>query len=206
MIALSTLILACGEGLRHSFETDHLAAVANLVTVRNKPMLAVKDGIAWGLGHTLSIMAVGALIIGFKWVVPEFHFSYLEAAVGAMILLLGVYRLYAIVKPSHSERKPHTHDHGHKLALGVGIIHGLAGSGAVVAGSLMVLDLGAALVFVLLFGAGSIIGMLIAAGLLSLPFSKNLNSIKPLQIALTVVSSLFCLYVGGSILYENLLN
>lgn len=204
MIALTALLLAGGEGLRHSFETDHLAAVANLVTARNKPILAVKDGIAWGLGHTLSILGVGLIIIGFKWMIPELHFSYLEAVVGAMIVLLGLYRIFLIVKPANlisSEIQP---QQGHKIALGVGVIHGLAGSGAVVAGSLMVLDLGSAMAFVLVFGLGSILGMLLAAGLLSLPFSKNLQRLRPLQISLTLISSVFCLYVGGSILYENL--
>lgn len=221
-------------GLEHAFEADHLLAVNSLVSNRNKINDAVKDGIYWGIGHTLTIFVVGILMIGFKITVSAPIFSYLEACVGLMLVFLGIYRMTKIFKKnthshtythSHSNSKMHshtyTHSHriaisnhshstklkNHKAAFGVGLVHGLAGSGALVV--LVLTQMKSAtegLLYILIFGIGSILGMFIASGLFSIPFSKSILKSVKLQIGLIIISSLLCVFYGSHVIYDNLFN
>lgn len=225
-------------GLEHAFEADHLLAVNSLVTNRNNLKESVKDGIYWGIGHTLTIFVVAVLMIGFKVSVSEHIFSYLEATVGLMLVFLGIYRLSKLFKKkthSHTYSHSHTlsnsdsvshlhshtythshiisasnHSHPNKLngfsaAFGVGLVHGLAGSGALVV--LVLSQMKSTLEglsYILIFGIGSIIGMFIASGLFSLPYGKSILKSQKLQLGLIIVSSLLCVFYGGHVIYENL--
>ncbi|MGI9160430.1 MAG: urease accessory protein, partial [Saprospiraceae bacterium] len=165
MESLIPLLFAAVVGFSHAFEADHLLAVSNIVTKRNAFWPAIKDGIAWGLGHTSTIFILGFLMIALKIGLSEQVFHYLEASVGLMLLTLGFFRLYFFRKygsayHAHfhaanlffgSKRKqssrslapfniqtvglPNLQDpqlqlapapEGHRLAYGVGLIHGLA--------------------------------------------------------------------------------
>jgi len=232
------IFITAYAGLEHAFEADHLLAVNSLVTNRNKMNQAVKDGLYWGIGHTLTIFVVGILMIGFKVVVSEHIFSYLEATVGLMLVFLGIYRLSKLLKKNvhthtythshtlsnsdsvshmHSHTYSHSHftaasnhDHPNNLntfsaAFGVGLVHGLAGSGALVA--LVLTQMKTAtegLLYILIFGIGSILGMFIASGLFSIPFSKSVLKSQKLQLVLIIVSSLLCVLYGGKVIYENI--
>jgi cytochrome c biogenesis protein CcdA len=200
------LFITLYAGFTHAFETDHLLAVGNMVTRRNSMRLSLKDGIYWGLGHTTTILLVGLLALVFRIGLQETYFRYFEATVGLMLVILGIYRLwlYFINKPIHAHTHPHIHPH--KLAYGVGLIHGLAGSGALV---LLVMaqvkePLGGML-YLLLFGLGSVAGMLLAAGLFSFPFSKKIMELKVLQIILAIASGLLCILYGAWVMGKNLL-
>jgi hypothetical protein len=232
------IFITAYAGLEHAFEADHLLAVNNLVSNRSKMNQAVKDGIYWGIGHTTTIFLVGILMIGFKVVVSEHVFSYLEATVGLMLVFLGMYRLSKLFKKNththtythrhplsetnpvsylHSHTYSHSHftttsnhDHSNSLnsfnaAFGVGLVHGLAGSGALVA--LVLTQMKTAtegLLYILIFGMGSIFGMFVASGLFSIPFSKSILKSDKLQIGLIVISSLLCVFYGGHVIYENI--
>jgi ABC-type nickel/cobalt efflux system permease component RcnA len=231
-------IITAYAGLEHAFEADHLLAVNSLVTNRNNLKESVKDGIYWGIGHTLTIFVVAVLMIGFKVAVSESVFNYLEAAVGLMLVFLGIYRLSKLFKKhphihtySHrhtlsnsgsvSHLHSHTYSHAHLVttsnhthpnksnsfnaAFGVGLVHGLAGSGALVVLVLSQMkSTSEGLLYILIFGVGSIIGMFIASGLFSLPYGKSVLKSQKLQIGLIVVSSLLCVFYGGKVIYDNL--
>lgn len=197
------------SGLEHAFEADHLLAVGNLVTHRNNIWHSMKDGIFWGIGHTSTIFFVGILMILFKFQISPEIFYYFEASVGVMLVLLGIYRIFKLLfKESihahqHAHNKPHSHHH--KAAFGVGLVHGLAGSGALVV--LVVSQMKSpldGLSYILIFGLGSIIGMFLAAFLFSIPFAKNVMKSKNLQVTLTIISSILCIVYGGKVVYENL--
>lgn len=219
-------------GLEHAFEADHLLAVNSLVTNRNKIKEAVKDGVYWGIGHTVTIFVVGILMIGFKVTVSQHIFSYLEASVGLMLVFLGIYRMTKIFKKnthshtythSHSNSATHSHTYSHshlyvvsshnhttnlknhKAAFGVGLVHGLAGSGALVV--LVLTQMKTAtegLLYILIFGVGSILGMLLASGLFSIPFSKSILKSEKLQLSLIIISSLLCVFYGSHVIYKNI--
>lgn len=231
-------IITAYAGLEHAFEADHLLAVNSLVTNRNNLKESVKDGIYWGIGHTLTIFVVAVLMIGFKVAVSESIFSYLEATVGLMLVFLGIYRLTKLFKKnththtySHSHTlsnsdpvshlHSHTYSHSHivtvsnhthpnklnsfNAAFGVGLVHGLAGSGALVVLVLSQMKTTLeGLSYILIFGIGSIIGMFIASGLFSLPYGKSVLKSQKLQFILIIISSLLCILYGGKVIYENL--
>ena len=102
------ILFAAVVGFAHAFEADHLLAVSNIVTKRNSVWTAIKDGIAWGLGHTSTIFFIGILIILGKVAITEQTFHYFEAAVGVMLTGLGVVRLRYLWKTGQAFH-PHLH-------------------------------------------------------------------------------------------------
>jgi cytochrome c biogenesis protein CcdA len=200
------LLITLYTGFTHAFETDHLLAVGNMVTRRDSLRLSLKDGFYWGLGHTTTILLIGMLALVFKINLPEDYFRYFEAAVGLVLLLLGLHRLRLYVVSKQAVVHNHPHGPAHRMAYGVGLVHGLAGSGALV---LLVMadakDPASGMWYLLLFGMGSVLGMLLAAGLLSFPFSKKIMQSKYLQIALVLASGLLCIVYGAWVMGKNLL-
>ena len=204
MEATFPLLFAAIVGFGHAFEADHLVAVGNIVTKRNKLNLAIKDGIYWGLGHTSTIFLIGLIMIVGKATFLNNYFGYFEAGVGLMLIVLGFYRLWQYYNQENKADLMDA-DAKHHLAYGVGLIHGLAGSGAMV---LLVMTeiqtIANSLIYLLIFGIGSIIGMLVVAGIFSLPFSKRIANNQRLQFGLVLFSSLLCIGYGGYVVFENL--
>lgn len=205
MEASFPLLFAAVVGFTHAFEADHLVAVGNIVTKRDRLALALKDGIYWGLGHTSTILLIGLLIIVGKATFLTSYVSSLEAVVGVMLIGLGCYRLYQYFRHDGELEHLLDHRHDHQLAYGVGLVHGLAGSGAMIL--LVMSNMEGALSsmsYLLIFGIGSVVGMLVAAGVLGLPLSKRLLDNRMLQVGLVLLSSLLCLGYGGFLLVEHL--
>ena len=196
------VFLTIYAGLEHAFEADHLLAVNTLVSHRENLKQSLKDGIFWGIGHTTTIFFVGILMIGFKLNIGENVFKNFEAGVGIMLIFLGIYRMSKLYFP-----KQHNHTHNtSRAAFGVGLIHGLAGSGALVV--LVISQMKTpfeGLMYILIFGLGSIFGMFLAAYLFSIPYTKSLLKSKKLQASLVIISSLLCIIYGGKVVYENLM-
>ena len=200
-------------GMRHATDPDHVIAVSTIVSREREIGKSAWIGVFWGIGHTLTIFAVGAAIILFDVAIsPRLGLS-MELAVGLMLILLGIFNVVSFFRdmPSASERagtpaspQPellhshahshgdyiHTHSHSHgpdphvhngqnpvawldrvllrfKLyrplrPLMIGIVHGMAGSAAV---ALLVLatirDARWAVAYLLVFGVGTIAGMMV---------------------------------------------
>lgn len=207
MTTLIPVFFAAVVGFGHAFEADHLVAVSSIVSKRSRIWLAVKDGIYWGLGHTSTIMLVGALMILGKMTIEESIFGYLEAVVGVMLIGIGLSRVWSVLGSSWSKTPTLlTNDESHhRMAYGVGLVHGLAGSGVMV---LLVMteiqDTFLSLLYLLIFGLGSVAGMLVASGIFSMPFSKSFARKKWMQVSLVLLSATFCLVLGGKIVFDNL--
>lgn len=202
------LFVTLYAGLEHAFEADHLLAVNNLVTNRKHTGHALKDGFFWGVGHTTTIFVIGMMMIVFKMHISEQVFSYLEACVGLMLVGLGLVRLLKLAgrRQLVYSGLPQAHTHyNHKMAFGVGFVHGLAGSGALAVLVISQMKTPAeGLMYILIFGVGSIVGMLLASGMFSLPYSRALLQSERLQNALTAISSVLCLVYGIKVIIENL--
>ncbi|WP_026993776.1 urease accessory protein [Flectobacillus major] len=202
---IAPLLLASIVGFSHAFEADHLVAVSNIVTRRNSLHLAMKDGVYWGLGHTSTILLVGCVFILGKFTFHENSFHYLEAAVGIMLIILGVFRLFKLYT---AKATVHTHAsdvHEHKLAYGVGLVHGLAGSGALVLSVLTTIKgIVSSLLYLFIFGIGSIGGMMLAAGIFSVPFSEKIIRNQKIRVYMTLLSSLFCIGLGVIVIHQQL--
>lgn len=208
-----SLLLTLYAGFTHAFETDHLLAVSNIVTNRNKTTKAVKDGLFWGLGHTSTIIIIGVFMLLLKFNISEKYFRWFEAGVGIMLLTLGIYRLYKWYKEKrvqlHTLTHTHTsgkgsYEHTHLPAYNIGLVHGLAGSGSLI---ILVMSksqsVSYGLAYLLIFGIGSVVGMMMAAGAFSLPFSQKIFTSKPIQAILIFSSAIVCILYGCWVFYKN---
>lgn len=206
------IILTLYAGFSHAFETDHILAVSSMVTTRNQLSKAVKDGMYWGLGHTSTILLVGIIFLLLKFEIAPTTFRYFEAAVGAMLILLGLHRMHQWYTSDKHIPYPHTtrtasrrRPYFYWSAYVIGLVHGLAGSGSLI---LIVLNdsstVTSGLAYLLLFGLGSVAGMMLAAGAFSLPFTKKILNSNALQLVLIFASAFLCIVYGTIVLLENL--
>ncbi len=216
-------------GLKHATEADHLAAVSTMVVERQSLWSSALVGGLWGLGHTISLFAAGILVLYLNFNISETTERWLEFAVGVMLTLLGLNVLRKLVSGghlhfhshghgAHLHAHPHVHDHGEAKhpelahasgnsprALLIGLVHGLAGSAALM---LLVIPtisspvLG--LVYIAVFGLGSIGGMMLMSFLVGLPFhftalrfNRFNHLLQALAGSVSVVFGLWIVYEKG---------
>jgi hypothetical protein len=123
------LAIAFLLGLRHASDPDHLVAVTSLVAADDGDTRgAARLGAWWGLGHAAALIALGIPLIAFKTELPAWLESAAEKAIGAVILLLAARVIYRWARPRARELKLRTS----RQAMSIGLLHGLAGTGAVV--------------------------------------------------------------------------
>jgi len=200
MQSIVPILFAAVVGMGHAFEPDHLLAVSTLITRHDRLGPALKDGLFWGLGHTTMLVLFGSVIIFSRatWL----HSGYFEAAVGVMLIGLGISRL--LDKNSYQSFQKPKQQAG--FAYTVGLVHGLAGSGALVLAVLGAIPEPVwAVAYILIFGLGSVLGMLAAVGLMNLPFTQRMRLGKKLRTSAVVLSSALSVGYGGWLVYNNLL-
>jgi hypothetical protein len=160
---LTAIAMGAAQGVQHSFEPDHLAAVTVLVGEQRDPRRAAWLGAIWGVGHTASLLAFGVALAAVGAAVPPVADVAFTLAVAAMLVLLGGRALWPRAPASEAPR-PHR-IRSPLQALAVGALHGLAGSSALAAALFASLpDTGARVVYMALFGVGSIAGMAAVSG------------------------------------------
>jgi len=186
--ALSLWSLGALLGLRHALEPDHLVAVSTLIAGRAGPRSALHVGAAWGLGHTLALLAVAsALALARGHMSPALAAGF-ELGVGVMLIFLGVQSLRRAHGGGGDEaaaaglqaapadgprRRARASWPPARRALLVGIAHGLAGSGALTALiAAQFPSLVGRIGYVALFGVGSMIGMAGLSGLAGVPLGR----------------------------------
>lgn len=180
MSFLSFLALGFALGMRHATDSDHVIAVTAIVSRERTLRAAAVIGALWGLGHSLTVALAGGAILAFRWVVPPRVGLSLELCVAAMLVGLGVYNL-ARGAPESGGEAPSRADHREgRMAWGrltralrpvaVGVVHGLAGSAAI---ALLVLtavrDTSWAALYLAVFGAGTIAGMVLLTLVIAAP-------------------------------------
>lgn len=222
------LILGFLLGMRHALEADHLAAVATLNSRARSVRQAAMQGAVWGLGHTLTLFLACSLVLFVDAMIPERLSRLLEGAVGIMLLLLGLDLLVRLWRgrlhihthrhddgTAHSHAHSHTgepaihaHPHAHDRrfparALCVGAMHGLAGSAA-----LILLTLGTVaspvtgLLYVALFGLGSVAGMALLSLLISVPLHRARRFAR-LHAGMQAALGLASLGIGVDLVYQH---
>jgi sulfite exporter TauE/SafE len=198
---------------------DHLAAIAPLSINKKKSTWSI--GFRWGLGHTGGVLIIGVLALMFREIIPiDLISSYSERLVGVVLIGIGIWGLKKVFfKNIHTHKhqhngKTHIHIHSHNplvehnnklvhshthAALGVGIIHGLAGSSHLL-GILPALALptrAEAVIYLLMFGAGTITAMTVfstSIGLLSARFSNfGVNFYRGLLFSISFIA----IVIGG---------
>jgi len=258
------LILAIGFflGMRHATDPDHVVAVSTIVSRERSIPRAGWIGILWGVGHTLTILVVGAAIILFGVVIPPRLGLTLEFSVALMLILLGILNLtgamhwishrFSPTHPQHHGTHTHLHAHGdyihdhphshgapaennqdqhqqaehhkeeidppswlssplarlglfHSLRpLLIGIVHGLAGSAAV---ALLVLGTIRsprwAIFYLLVFGVGTIVGMMLMTLAFAAPFTIAGNRFAWINKGLVTVTGVVSLIFGLVVAYQT---
>ena len=77
-------------GMRHALEPDHLAAVTTLVSDEKNGARAALLGVCWGIGHTCSLIAIGAVLVLLRAEMPARASDLFEFAVALMLVGLGL--------------------------------------------------------------------------------------------------------------------
>jgi cytochrome c biogenesis protein CcdA len=171
---LTAILLGALLGLRHATDADHVVAVTAIVSGERSLLRAARVGALWGVGHTLTLLAVGGAIVTFRFVIPPRVGLGLEFGVALMLILLGFTNLRKTVDGRretgvNDERDARDATSTLRPFL-VGLVHGLAGSAAV---ALLVLatirDTVPALVYLVVFGLGTVAGMVAVTVILAAP-------------------------------------
>lgn len=220
LTALTIILIGFALGMRHATDPDHVVAVTTIVSRQQNIRQAALIGMLWGMGHTLTIFAVGALIILFRVSIPPRLGLTMELMVGLMLVLLGVLSLTGILQRITGwVRSPHATADGSLAANGsatqglgplqtcrpllVGIVHGLAGSSAV---ALLVLTTirnpYAASAYLVVFGAGTMAGMMLITATIALPFAYTAKRFSGWNRGLGAFSGLASLIFGGFLTYQ----
>ncbi len=218
---LTVLSIGFIVGIKHAMEPDHVIAVSTIASHTKKLGKASLAGIFWGSGHTLTLLLVGMLLIWMKGAIPETWAMSLEFIVGIMLVYLGLTSILSFRKRSIHLRR-HEHDgnvHHHLQAIGyrdthegnkasfaksaiIGMVHGLAGSAAMVLLTMSTVQTEwEGLLYILVFGAGTIVGMLICTTIIGIPFVLSAKNIS-LNAALTRITGLISIAFGCYYMYN----
>lgn len=205
-------------GLRHAMDTDHLAAVSTVLAERPSLLASGAIGLWWGIGHTLILLLVGLIVLVWEIHIPVEFESIAESGIGVLLIVLGgklalkLYRERWHVHMHHHDGQLHRHLHSHQQQedhrhrhwmtesirpLCIGMAHGLAGSAALM---LMVLatttGVGAGLLSILVFGVGSIVGMMVIGITISLPVIWSRSISRQLFVGVQGFASIASVSVG----------
>jgi ABC-type nickel/cobalt efflux system permease component RcnA len=226
------LVLGFLLGLRHALEADHVAAVASLATRSPRLAHTVRLAVAWGVGHTLALVCFGAALLALEISLPEEAGRALESVVGVVLVLLGADVLrrwrrknvhfhlhehggrrhfHAHAHEGEREHDPQRHEHQHasglwRRALVVGGVHGLAGTAALAVLSLEALpSFTWAVIYLALFGFGSILGMVLLSLVISLPFRWSAAPLGRARGRLEAALGVLTILLGGWMALQGLL-
>ncbi len=205
-------------GLRHALDADHLAAVSTVLAERPSLRASSAVGLWWGIGHTLTLLVVGAIVLAWEIHIPQGFELLAETGVGVLLVVLGgnlAFKLYRDRWHMHShshDEGSHVHLHSHRQQAGhqhrhwlrgslrplcIGMAHGLAGSAALM---LVVLsttrEIVSGLLSIAVFGMGSIVGMMVIGLTISLPLVCSLSFSRRLFIGMQGAAGAASVCVG----------
>ncbi len=231
MTLTSILLLGFLLGMRHALEADHLAAMATLASASPSMTHTVRQGVAWGAGHTLVLVVFGGAVILLGRDIPSGTAQSLEAVVGCMLVLLGASTLHRLWRDRvhlhrhrHADGADHFHAHAHNLddqghdsgghrhtharwlpgrAIVVGMVHGLAGSAALVLLSVQaVQSWSAALAYILIFGVGSMLGMGLLSAAIAMPLCLSTRYLTSAHVLFTATIGSATVVLGVCMVYR----
>jgi ABC-type nickel/cobalt efflux system permease component RcnA len=225
--AISVLGLGFVLGLKHALDADHLVAVTTIISEKRGLLNSAIVGAVWGLGHTAALLAIGIIVILLQAQIPQRVALMLEFCVAIMLVALGVNLLIKLIRSKdlhmHAHQHGghfHSHPHLHKQAEGeephthhglqvgrkpffIGLVHGMAGSAA-----LMLLVLATipspiiGLLYIAIFGIGSVGGMLLMSAAISIPFALTATRFTRLNIAVRTLAAVFSVGFGIFMMFE----
>jgi nickel/cobalt exporter len=197
MTVVLALILGLLQGLRHAFEPDHVVAVSTMISEQRSTRARTIYAVSWGLGHASMLVIVGGILMVFRSGLPPRLDAAFEVAVSLMLMGLGVraillaWRLARCAPvPDDGPAPPPARGWRSIGPLAMGMVHGLAGSGALTA--LVVARLPSPFVgvaFMLIFGAGATLGMSLLAGVAGVPLTRVMRTQRGMPLLLASTGS-----------------
>ncbi len=230
-MSATLLLLGFLIGMRHAVEADHVAAVASLATRSAGLGESLRQGAAWGLGHTLTLFLFGSLVLVLDLAMPQTLALGLEFAVGLMLIALGGDVLWRLARERihfhthrHDDGAVHFHAHSHTGEQGhdparhmhrhpsgfptravlVGLMHGMAGSAALIVLTLQTAQSPlAGLAYIALFGLGSIMGMAVLSVVIAIPLRMSARSMTWLHNGLQATVGMATVAIGCGLVYRT---
>lgn len=219
-------------GMRHALEADHAAAVASLALHSRSLSHTLRQGLAWGVGHTFTLCVLSSVVLLLGWVIPDRFAQGLEFLVGLMLLGLGLDVLRKMWTRGlhlhiheHADQGPHLHVHAHDRpdseqqapahdhvhpqgfpyrALLVGLMHGMAGSAALIILTLQtVISPLEAMIYIVLFGLGSTLGMGVFSLVMAIPLWYSSRSFTHWHQGMQICVGFFTIFWGLFVLYHH---
>lgn len=206
-------------GMRHALDADHVLAIASITSLHTNQRGYLKLGLVWGIGHTVTLVIVGIAVLIFQLSLPESLAPLFEALVGLMLVVMGGDVLRKIVNHKwhihwhqHADKPKHLHFHSHQYSdlhqhvhprssiksLLVGMLHGLAGSSALILLTLQTMTspwLG--IIYILIFGFGSILGMGLLSWVIAIPLNPKKTRLLYKRELLPLMIGSLTLTLGG---------
>lgn len=230
---LAVLSIGLVFGLKHATEVDHVIAVSTIVSRHRNVFHSALVGALWGIGHTASLLVIAVVVLSLRVAIPERVSGWLELGVAIMIICLGISALRrALRKNAEVHLHQHSHDglshthvhfhenetrhepathsqHSHAVShLGwkpvlIGMMHGLAGSGALML--LVLTQISSSWIgflYVATFGFGSIVGMLLMSGVIGLPFALASRKLTDVHQGIQTIAAVLSICFGIWYAYE----
>ncbi|WP_274363513.1 sulfite exporter TauE/SafE family protein [Paenibacillus thermotolerans] len=173
---LSVLVFGFVLGIKHAVEPDHVIAVSTIASKSKNIWRSSLSGVFWGAGHTATLLVAGIVLLLMKDEIPRMWAMSLEFLVGIMLVYLGTVSLF-----TYKTIRPHSHvsdrvrkDSSYIKSVLIGFVHGLAGSAAMVILAMSsVSTVWEGVIYILIFGAGTVTGMLACTTVIGIPFALS---------------------------------
>lgn len=205
----SILSLGFILGIKHAIEPDHIIAVSTIASRSKKLSQSALAGVFWGIGHTATLFFIGITFIFMKNSISDKVSMSLEFLVGVMLVYLGIVNVLSV-------NKNHQHDHVNHSEYGdnhffvkssfIGLVHGLAGSAAIVLLTMSTVNsFWQSVAYILIFGGGTIAGMLLFTTVIGIPFVFS-SSKKEINSLFTIISGFISVLFGLYYMYNLAIN
>jgi ABC-type nickel/cobalt efflux system permease component RcnA len=184
------LSMAFALGMVHALDADHVAAVSGLSCKTSSWKSSAGFCARWALGHGGALLLIGVPVLFLGMAIPDSLSAWAENLVGLVLILIGAWVLWDLSRTrahlhfhAHDHLPEHAHWHRHDANIEshgdeqhrhnhtpvmVGVLHGVAGSAPLLA----ILPLTqmtspwTGLFYLLLFGCGVFVAMLLFGGAL----------------------------------------
>lgn len=191
----SILLIGFVLGMRHATDADHVVAVTTIVSDQPSLARASAVGALWGIGHSITILLVGGALVVFRLAIPPRLGLAMEFAVALMLIALGALNLSGRSLPARSTARP----------VAVGLVHGLAGSAFIallVVAAVPGVWLG--LMYLGLFGIGTIAGMALITLMIALPSAMTARRFVSVQRYLRLASGVASVAFGLVLVHDGI--
>jgi hypothetical protein len=205
MTGMSALLLGFGLGLKHATDADHVAVVSTLIQRHPGALRAAQIAALWGAGHTATFLAIGVLILsaGLR-VSPDFE-KFTALAVAVMLIGFGIWHLVRTLRAQEPADSSVVSTSAYARPVLVGIIHGLAGSaGIALLATTTIPSKLLALAYLVLFGAGTVLGMILLTLLISWPMAWTLRRALGVHRTVSLVAAALNIFLGVLFIIEAL--